>query len=402
MILGIIAFLLDPLMTHKIFALVPVTHRMEPVCRHDNPNRLGSASDQELLTRIVTVRRRQPRPALDWERQDLSLMRAQAIPNVSTNLGIGDRFGSWRVRWGIGRKHYRVRPGLYEVGKPDQDSPVLVTANYKLTFDSLRSELQGIDAWLLVLDTDGVNVWCAAGKGSFGTDNLVRQIEVVGLSAIVSHRRLIVPQLGATGVAAHEVHRRSGFRVVYGPIRAGDLNAFLSAGMRASEGMRRVTFSLAERVEVVGVEVMMALKWFALIVLVLWLLPGADSMIGRLGAAIEKSAPVLAGLLTGTILVPVLLPWIPGRAFSLKGALAGAIVVGATILLLPDAHSLVGRFQVLLFGTVAASFSAMQFTGATTFTSPSGVEWEMRRALPVQIGAVLLAIGIGIVRWMMG
>jgi hypothetical protein len=329
-------------------------------------------------------------------------MSAQAIPTVSTRLGIGDRLGRWRVRWAIGRKHYSVKPGLYKVGKPGRESPVLVTANYKLTFDSLRSELQGIDAWLLVLDTDGVNVWCAAGKGSFGTEELVRQIQAVGLPEIVSHRRLIVPQLGATGVAAHEVRRISGFKVVYGPIRARDLKAFLGAGMRATEDMRRVTFTVVERLEVVGVEVVTVLKWFALIVLVMMLLPGADSMIERLGTAVRKGAPILAGLLAGTVLVPILLPWIPGRAFSLKGALVGAIVVAATILFLPGAHTLLGKIQVFLFGTVAASFFAMQFTGSTTFTSPSGVEWEMRRALPLHVGAVLLASCIGIVRLMMG
>jgi hypothetical protein len=329
-------------------------------------------------------------------------MSAQAISTVSTRLGIGDRLGRWRVRWAIGRKHYSVKPGLYKVGTPGRESPVLVTANYKLTFDSLRSELQGIDAWLLVLDTDGVNVWCAAGKGSFGTEELVRQIQAVGLPEIVSHRRLIVPQLGATGVAAHEVRRISGFKVVYGPIRARDLKAFLGAGMRATEDMRRVTFTVVERLEVVGVEVVTVLKWFALIVLVMMLLPGADSMIERLGTAVRKGAPILAGLLAGTVLVPILLPWIPGRAFSLKGALVGAIVVAATILFLPGAHTLLGKIQVFLFGTVAASFFAMQFTGSTTFTSPSGVEWEMRRALPLHVGAVLLASCIGIVRLMMG
>lgn len=329
-------------------------------------------------------------------------MCAQAFPRVSTNLGIGDRFGRWRVRWGIGRKHYRVNPGLYRVGRPGQDSPVLVTANYKLSFDSLRSELRGIDAWLLVLDTQGVNVWCAAGKGTFGTDELIRQIQAVGLSEVVTHRRLVVPQLGATGVAAHEVHRRSGFKVIYGPIRARDLNAFLAAGMRASEGMRRVTFTLTERLEVIGVEVVAVLKWFALIVLLMLLLPGAGSMIERLGTAVLKCTPVLAGLLAGAVLVPMLLPWIPGRAFSLKGALVGAIVVSATILFLPGAQSWLGKTQVFLYGTVAASFFAMQFTGSTTFTSPSGVECEMRKALPLQIGAVLLASGLGIVRLMMG
>lgn len=329
-------------------------------------------------------------------------MSVQASPIVSTHLGIGDRLGRWRVRWGIGRKRYRVDPGLYRLGKPDQESPVLVTANYRLTFDSLRSVLQGIDAWLLVLDTDGVNVWCAAGKGTFGTDELVRQIRAVGLPEIVTHRRLIVPQLGATGVAAHEVRRASGFKVIYGPIRARDLAAFLRAGLRATEDMRRVTFTFGERLELIGVEVMTALKWFALIFVVMMVLPGADSMLERFGSALRKGAPVLAGFLAGTVLVPMLLPWIPGRAFALKGALVGAVVVSATSALLPDSLTLLGKIQVFLLGTVAASFFAMQFTGATTFTSPSGVEWEMRRALPIQLGGIVLACGIGIARWLMG
>ena len=329
-------------------------------------------------------------------------MSSQSVPTVSTHLGIADILGRWRVRSGIGRKHYRVDPGLYRVGSPGKESPVLVTANYRLTFDTLRTELEGIDAWILVLDTDGVNVWCAAGKGTFGTQELVEQVQSVGLAEVVSHRRLVVPQLGATGVAAHEVRRLCGFRVIYGPVRARDLRAFLEAGMRATEDMRHVTFTLPERLEVVGVEVVTVLKWFALIVLVLMLLPGADSVIERLGTVLRMGVPVLAGLLAGTVLVPILLPWIPGRAFSLKGALVGAIVVGATLFFLPDAYTLFGRIQVFLFGTVAASFFAMQFTGATTFTSPSGVEWEMRRALPLQIGAVLLACGLAIVRMVMG
>ena len=99
------------------------------------------------------------------------------------------------MRWGIGRMLYRVEPGLYAVGRPDPQSPVLVSANYKLSFDRLRRQLGGWDAWILVLDTKGVNVWCAAGKGTFGTDELVGRVESCRLAEVVAHRRLIVPQL---------------------------------------------------------------------------------------------------------------------------------------------------------------------------------------------------------------
>lgn len=330
------------------------------------------------------------------------MMSSHPIPTVNTRLGVGDRLGRWRVRWGLGRKRYRVEPGLYRVGTPDPESPVLVTANYKLSFDALRAELVGIDAWILVLDTKGVNVWCAAGKGSFGTDELVRQVEASALAEVVSHRRLVVPQLGATGIAAHEVRDRCGFRVIWGPVRAPDIGAFLEAGMRASEEMRRVTFTLGERVEVIGVEVAAVLKWAIPIVLALALLFADGSLLERLGDVVYKGLPVLAGLVTGTVLVPLLLPWIPGRAFALKGALLGAVVVGITITLIPDAYSAAGRILLFVLGTTAASFFAMQFTGATTFTSPSGVEWEMRRALPFQVGALGLALVIGVVSLYLG
>ena len=61
------------------------------------------------------------------------------VPVVSTRLEMADRLGAWKARWGIGRMQYRVAPGLYAVGNPTPDSPVLVSANYKLSFDRLRS-----------------------------------------------------------------------------------------------------------------------------------------------------------------------------------------------------------------------------------------------------------------------
>ena len=93
---------------------------------------------------------------------------AGSVAQVSANLRIADRLGAWKMRWGIGRMNYRVEPGLYAVGQPDSDSPVLVSANYKLSFDRLRCELDGLNVWILVIDTKGINVWCAAGKGTFG------------------------------------------------------------------------------------------------------------------------------------------------------------------------------------------------------------------------------------------
>jgi len=109
---------------------------------------------------------------------------------------------------------------------------VLVTANYKLTFDRLRSSLDTLDAWLLVADTLGINVWCAAGKGTFCADEIARVVLQTRLAEIVDHRRLVLPQLSAPGVAAHKVKEACGFRAIFGPVCATDLPGFLAADMR--------------------------------------------------------------------------------------------------------------------------------------------------------------------------
>ena len=133
------------------------------------------------------------------------------IHTASTTLSFRDVLGGWKARWGINRMGYETEPGLYAVGSPDSTSPVLVSANYGLTFNVLRKNLSGLDCWLLILDTKGINVWCAAGKGTFGTDELIDRIGAVGLSEVVTHRNLILPQLGAPGISAHEVKQLTGF-----------------------------------------------------------------------------------------------------------------------------------------------------------------------------------------------
>lgn len=316
------------------------------------------------------------------------------VPMVATRLARADRIGALRVRLNAGRDRYRVQPGLYAVGEPDDTAPVLVTANHKLSFDCVRSSMRGRDAWILVLDTRGINVWCAAGKGTFGTRELVRRVREVHLEQVVSHQKLVVPQLGATGVAAREVRAETGFRVVWGPVRAEDLPAFLDGGMKADPPMRRVTFGLRDRAVLIPVELSVlwrprALALAAVGIVTWWAVagpPGLDAIRGVAGAVV---ATLGAGLLAGAVLVPLGLPWVPGRAFSLKGALVGSVAGAAVAAAWQSTLGALGSAGVILAAAVLASFAAMNFTGSSTYTSPSGVEWEMRRAIPLQlVGAV--------------
>lgn len=324
------------------------------------------------------------------------------IPRVSSALRTGDRLGTIKARIGVGRMHYAVDPGLYALGNPDGNSPVLVTANYKMSFDSLREALPGRNAWILVLDTKGINVWCAAGKGTFGTEELVLRIAGVGLKDIVDHRDIILPQLGAPGVAAHLVKKLSGFRVHYGPIRAQDLPAYLDAGMKATPEMRVKTFPLEERAVLIPIELIAALKAALIIIPVMFLLSGfigTGSFIRNLlESGVFSATAILSAVFAGAVLAPLLLPYLPGRAFAAKGFFVGFLTALLLISLQGfGVHSLYGALGgsawVLMISAVSA-YLAMNFTGASTYTSLSGVKREMRWALPLEVAAGISGFGL--------
>ena len=323
------------------------------------------------------------------------------VPRIKTIPDQRDRLSAVAVRIGLNRNRYAVSPGLYACGKPDQDSEVLVTANYKLTFDALRKELGQINAWILVLDTRGVNVWCAAGKKTFSSRELVHRIHVTGLDRVVRHKRLIVPQLGATGVSAGQVKKKSGFTVTYGPVRASDIPEFLKNNRKADERMRQVTFSFFERLVLTPVELRLTLKPALIAAITVLFLSGIGPGVFSLSNAGSRGMMglwfLLAGIISGALLTPALLPVIPFRSFAAKGFLAGAFsAVLMILLLMPDVLKPVSLLAMTLFSMTVSSYLAMNFTGATPFTSPSGVEKEMKRFIPIQAVSILAAVSLWI------
>lgn len=327
--------------------------------------------------------------------------KAGKIPKVSTDLSRADKWGTLKVRWSINRMNYKVDPGLYGVGNPDEDSLVFVSSNYKLSFDILRRELTGFDAWIMVLDTKGINVWCAAGKGTFSTKEMVNRIRQTRLPQIVRHRKLIVPQLGATGVAAHLVTRHTGFLVFYGPVRAFDIKSFLENGMKASKEMRQVRFSFYDRLLLVPTEVVNGLKYLVFAMALFFLLSGFSRSGYSSDIAIDIGSRSIINLLlaylAGTVLGPLLLPWLPGRSFSLKGLFPGLVLFVFAFLGKFAGKGLCGIIGWMLLFTAISSFILMNFTGASTYTSLSGVKKEMRVAVPLQIAAFAIGAALWIV-----
>ncbi len=284
---------------------------------------------------------------------------------------------------------YIVPPGLYAIGSPVAESPVIVTANYKMTYDLVRQALAGCSVWLLVLETYGVNVWCAAGKGTFGTDELVRRVVASGLAAVVSHRRLILPILGAPGIAAHQVAARCGFNVSYAAIRATDLPAYLNNGMKTTPAMRVLDFSLYDRLVLIPVEIVLELKTMATVLVLLLL---GCALAGELAIFRGVAGAYLGAVLCGLVVAPLLLPWLPGRRFAVKGAVLGfAWALGCAFWPGADWTPMTTAAAFLVLPAVAA-YHALCFTGCTTFTSRSGVRRELRSGIPAMGSAVLLGL----------
>jgi ferredoxin len=131
---------------------------------------------------------------------------------------------------------------------------VLLTGNFVLTVDRVEGALEGLDAWLLVANSHGINVWCAAAGGHLDTHDVISALKTTGVAEQVRHRRVILPQLAAVGIEADEVRERSGWEAVWGPVYAEDLIASLCG--EETPRMREVRFDFRQRME-------MAVMWSA-------------------------------------------------------------------------------------------------------------------------------------------
>ena len=327
--------------------------------------------------------------------------RTTGLLSTTDKLTQADRWDHVLARIGYKRSQHRVQPGLYALGSPGRSSPVFVSANYTLSFDALRSSLKNMNVYILVLDTRGVNVWCAAGKGTFGTAELLHKIAETRLAEYIDHRTLILPQLGAPGVSAHEVKKSSGFRIEYGPVRAADIPEYMQTH-KATPDMRRVRFNLMDRLVLIPVEVTHLLLPLLLASAILWLLLNPLLAVGFATA-----------ILAGIILFPILLPWLPTTQFSGKGFLLGfvlafifAVIAWISGEQLPLWQRAGWGFTYLLTMPPIVAYLGLNFTGSTTFTSRTGVRREIFRYIPYMAWSLgiglLLLLGLSITTYIKG
>jgi hypothetical protein len=306
-----------------------------------------------------------------------------------------ERWSAVLCRLGRFGARSRVPPGLYALGAPGEDSAVIVTASYRLTFDLLRRDLAGVSCWILVLDTRGLDVASAAAVGRFSTDELVNRVLSSRVSRVVRHRRIVLPGLAAGIVDAAEVARGAGFEVCTGPTRSSDLPGFLD-GRPPASASARPGFTVAAALALAPAELGRSLLLYPGFAFTALLFAGFGPGGVGLDRALNGSWPLLllglASVFTGTVVGPLLhagLPWVP-----LWGA-GSAAGLGAAAGLLQGARLSSGMDPFLqaacwVFFPCASAFLAERFTRAM----PAAAKAAPRRPPALLIALAILAAAL--------
>ena len=125
------------------------------------------------------------------------------------------------------RKPVAVEPGLKVFGAPDENSPVMFTTNFALTYYTVASDIENakLDAYLLVVDTEGIAVDSAVAGRKLTADKVAEALKTFGIEDKVKHRKLIIP--GKATRISGEIEELSNWQVLVGPRDSSDIPKFL-------------------------------------------------------------------------------------------------------------------------------------------------------------------------------
>jgi len=141
-----------------------------------------------------------------------------------------------------------VEPGLRIIGKPDRNSPVILTSNFHLTVRRVEKSLKGENVFLLVAPASGINVWCASCGGELNTHSVITAIKTSRINERVDHHQIILPQFAAPGIDRKLLKKETGRTGLFGPAYSKNITLFLRNQKTVYEH-NKANFSLPFRLE---------------------------------------------------------------------------------------------------------------------------------------------------------
>jgi ubiquinone/menaquinone biosynthesis C-methylase UbiE len=285
----------------------------------------------------------------------------------------------WAVFFRLFPPYPKVRPGLYAVGQPGPDSPVLVTGNFDLTVRRLVKAIDGkVNVWLLAANSSGINVWCAAGGGFLTAERVIGAVKAAHLHEVVHHHALILPQLCANGVDGWRIRRETGWGVHWGPVRAADIPDYLAGHRHKSDPMRWVRFPIRDRLEMMTV--MLGFYGFMLLI--------AVAIFWR-----HLFWPATITMLGLSYFYAIALPWLPGRDGLFKSIPLAAIALAGLLAY----RSLLNPMPWLQF-----FHWVVGLTGFSVFTAAEmqGMSPRMRGEQANWSWEAVIAAALGLIYWL--
>ncbi len=282
----------------------------------------------------------------------------------------------WLLFFRIIPPYPKVRPGLYAVGNPDQRSPVLVTGNFDLTVRRLVQAIDGkLNAWILVADSSGINVWCAAGGGYFTAEKVIAALKSSNLQAVVDHHALILPQLCANGVDGWRIRHETGWGVHWGPARAADIPDYLAGRRKKTDPMRWVRFPLKDRLEMVTVTMGFYGLLILLPVFIFWR---------------QLFWPITFSMLGLSYFYAVVHPWLPGRDGLYKSIPLTVLALAGLFAYTTFWHPMpMEQFFHWMVGLTGLSvFSAAELQGMSPLMRGEQANWSWEALIGLGLGAI--------------
>ncbi|MBD3196577.1 MAG: methyltransferase domain-containing protein [Candidatus Lokiarchaeota archaeon] len=297
-----------------------------------------------------------------------------------------------------------IEPGIYISGNPDKSSPIIVTANYEYTYIRVMRDLKDVDAWVLCLDSNGINVWCAARGNEFGNEQLFEIVKATNIISLSDSKILILPQLSAGGVETRILPNPSEdfpYQVKFGPVWAEDLPEYLkNKPTPKPERMRIAQFNFRHRIKAVITHTSFLLRKIFLLpaILIISFLVGLNFFFPIESKYWKVIGEFFLWFLNINILILLLFPLTKfTKKFITKAIIFGMVNVAVSGFVTYMIHkSLVITLGSLPLIFWLGFFCTMSFSGYTMETNPKEIQEEYKSFkiinLPLFIVAIVLVV----------